>query len=97
MSMTPFTLGGATTTISATVASAGGTFDASTGRIRVINAGPNTAFLRCGIGAQTAVATDVPILAGAIEVFSVPSNLTHAAAISPGGTATVYITSGTGA
>lgn len=39
--------------------------------VMLTNAGPNTAFVRWGIGAQTALAaSDMPVLAGGSGVFS---------------------------
>ena len=65
--------------------------------MRVVNAGPNTAFIRWGVGAQTAVATDMPILAGAIEVFTKAGAVDTVAAICASTqTATVYVTCGQG-
>lgn len=91
-----FSLGGATTVLSVTSSSSGDTIAPKYGRIRVHNSGASIAFLRTGIGAQTAVTTDVPIPPGVVEVFSVPANHTHAAAITSSGTATLYITVGSG-
>lgn len=65
--------------------------------MRIVNAGPNTAFIRWGVGAQTALATDMPILAGAIEVFSKAADVDTVAAICAASqTATIYITCGEG-
>lgn len=91
-----FRLGGATTVLSVTSSSSGDTIAPKYGRIRVYNGGASVAFLRTGIGAQTALTTDVPIPPGVVEVFSVPANHTHAAAITSSGTATLYITVGSG-
>ena len=59
----------------------------------VYNLGPNLAFVRWGVGAQTAVVTDLPIPVGVVEVFSkgVADTL---AAVCSSGSATVYVTSG---
>lgn len=65
--------------------------------MRIVNAGPNTAFIRFGVGAQTAVATDMPILAGTVEVFTKsPLVDTVAAICAAAQTATLYITCGEG-
>jgi hypothetical protein len=64
--------------------------------VRIYNAGPNTVFVRWGIGAQTALATDMPIPAGAIENFYKAQSDTFAAICAATQTATVYFTPGTG-
>lgn len=65
--------------------------------MRLVNAGPNTAFVRWGIGAQTALATDMPLLAGVTEVFSKSgADDTVAAICAATQTATVYVTCGEG-
>lgn len=65
--------------------------------MRIVNAGPNTAFIRFGVGAQTALTTDMPILAGAIELFSKAGDVDTVAAICAASqTATVYVTCGEG-
>lgn len=92
----PFTLGGATTTLTPTTSSDVDTFTPSYGRIRVYNAGPNIAFLSSGIGTFTAAVTGCPLAAGAIETFSVPANHTYVGAICATGSATVYVTVGAG-
>lgn len=94
--MNPFTLGGATTILTPTTSSDVDTFTPSYGRIRVVNIGPNIAFFRTNVGTTTAAVTDVPLLAGAIETFSVPANHTYCAAICATGSATVYVTVGSG-
>jgi len=75
-----------------------------TGRfqIRVHNKGPNTAFIRKGTDNTVAAATtDMPIPAGAVEVFTLmnreASPITHIAGICASGeTATLYFTVGAG-
>jgi len=65
--------------------------------MRIVNAGPNTAFIRYGVGAQTAVTTDMPILAGTSELFSKGGDVDTVAAICASAqTATIYITCGEG-
>ena len=64
--------------------------------VRIYNAGPNAAFVRWGVGAQTAVATDMPIAAGEIEVFYKGQADTFAAICAATETAKVYFTPGTG-
>jgi len=65
--------------------------------VRIYNAGPNTAFVRWGIGTQTAIAaTDIPIPAGAIENFFKGQSDTFAAICAATQTATIYFTPGSG-
>jgi hypothetical protein len=80
----------AVTTSTGRVATVG---DAST--IRLYNAGTATAFVKFGSVTVTAAVTDMPIPTGAIEVFRT-GTLTHVAAITASGTATLYVTSGEG-
>jgi hypothetical protein len=73
------------------------TFDPGSDCVRVRNAGTAEAFIEVGDDSVTAaVATAMPIAAGAIEVFSVPSGTTHIAAIAVGSTGTIYFTPGSG-
>jgi hypothetical protein len=88
---------GKTVKISATTSNAQGTIQVAYGQIRVYNAGPSIAFFRTGVGAQTAVAaSDMPLIPGAVESFTVPAGHTGAAAICESGSATIYVTSGYG-
>jgi hypothetical protein len=108
MNVNPFSPDFANTkSISATSTSASATLattDTNTGTlgqgfnvIRVVNAGPNTVFLRWGVGTQTALTTDMPMLAGTVEVFTKsPNDTTVAAICAATQTATVYITCGEG-
>lgn len=65
--------------------------------IRVASAaGGQIAFIRFGSGAPTAVATDMPILPGTVEIFTVGPAITHVAAITATATATLYFTPGQG-
>jgi PKD repeat protein len=61
-----------------------------------LNAGPSTVFVRWGTGAQTALTTDMPILAGSVEVFTTSPLVDTIAAITASSTATLYITCGEG-
>ena len=65
--------------------------------MRVVNAGPNTAFIRWGVGAQTALTTDMPVLAGTVELFTKSEDTDTVAAICASAqTATLYVTCGEG-
>lgn len=66
-------------------------------QLRIYNAGPNDVFIRLGNGALTAVvATDMPIPAGAVEVFTKNAAGSVAGICAGTGTATVYLTAGEG-
>jgi hypothetical protein len=66
-------------------------------QVRLYNAGTATAFVTFGtVTANGVVATSMPIPSGGIEVFSVASTVTHVAAITSSGTATLYATTGYG-
>lgn len=95
-----FTVVGPTASISATAVSGSTTFSevlAEGGQnMRVYNAGPNTAFIRFGNGAQTAVLTDTPVPVGVIENFFKGNFDTMAAICAATQTATVYFTPGNG-
>jgi len=70
-------------------------------QVRVHNAGASTAFVDFGAADVVAgTGDDLPIPAGAVEVLTVVSTeqnrVTHAAAITASGTATVYFTPGAG-
>ena len=102
--MKPFTPApGATASISATTTSArAAILQRPTGahQLRLFNPGPSTVFWTYGDGAVTAATTDVPLPAGAIEVVTLsnPASapVTHVAAITASGTATLYVTTGQG-
>lgn len=89
-----------TKTVSATSTTSSAAFTGAcitTEQVRVVNVGPNTAFFRCGVGAQTAVTTDVAIPSGIAEIYTKGSLTDTCAAITSGAnTATLYFTAGTG-
>lgn len=69
-------------------------------QLRLFNLGPSVVFWAIGPAGVTAALTDVPLPVGAIEVITVPNAgaapLTHVAAITQSGTATLYLTTGQG-
>lgn len=65
-------------------------------QVLVTSAGPNTSFFRCGVGAQTAVVTDTPLLSGTVQTFTKNAADTCAVITSGANTATVYFTAGGG-
>lgn len=101
--MTPFTPLGATVSVSATgstgnVAITAAALGQGGTEVRVYNAGSATVFIAFGASSSVqAAVTDMPVPPGAIEVFNVGPAITHMAAITASGTATVYATPGRGA
>lgn len=96
-----FTVLGSTVNIPATATAASTTFSypvaISSPNIRVYNAGPNTVFVRWGVGTQIANATaDVPISPGMVEGFFKGQADTFSAICAASQTATVYFTPGIG-
>ena len=65
--------------------------------VRIYNQGPNTAFVRWGVGAQTAILTDLPLPSGDIETFDKGIADTFASICSAGSSAIVFFAVGRGA
>lgn len=65
-------------------------------QVRIYNAGPATAFLGRGDSSVTAATTNMPLPAGVVEVITLDGSVTHLAAITPSGAATLYFTTGEG-
>jgi hypothetical protein len=66
-------------------------------QVRIYNAGSATAFIRFGtVAIDAATATSMPVPSGQTEVFTVASTVTHVAAITASGSATLYATTGYG-
>lgn len=64
---------------------------------RLYNAGSATVFVRFGTNTiEATTGTGMPIPSGQTEVFTVASTVTHVAAITASGTATLYATTGYG-
>lgn len=65
--------------------------------MRIVASGTGAAFIRFGVGAQTAVTTDMKMLAGTVELFSKSGDTDTVAAITSGADAvTLSITCGEG-
>jgi hypothetical protein len=96
--MIPFTLGGATTTVSASTTSADEAI-AMLGKttILVTNASSSLAYIKSGIGAQTATSANTPVLALTAQSFTIPANHDTVAVLLVSGTGNVYFTVGQGA
>lgn len=62
--------------------------------VRVVNSGTDTAFLEFGkdAGVVANVASSMPVLAGTVETFLLPNDITHIAVA--GATGTIYFTTG---
>lgn len=93
----PFQPVGASTSISATTSSASAAITGvprGTSTVRIVNSGTVVVFLKFGTSGVTAAVTDMPMLGGTVETFQIRNDITHVAAITSSGTATVYITSG---
>lgn len=96
--MIPFTPG-ATVSLAVTTSTARIALPVTKGpQIRIASVAANAAtFIRFGTVTVNAAVTDVPILPGTVEVFTVPPGATHVAAITGTSTATLYFTAGDGA
>ena len=94
----PFRLTADTITLACTAASASTTvLRQEPMQLRIYNAGPNDVFVRLGNGALTAfVATDMPIPAGAVEIFTKNAAGSVAGICAGTGTATLDLTAGEG-
>ncbi len=55
-----------------------------------------TSFIKFGISTVEAAVTDFPILAGTVQVLTIPMSATHVAAINATGAQTLYFTAGDG-
>lgn len=65
--------------------------------LRLMNDGSTTLYFKFGTSAVTAATTDTPILAGAIELFSLSASQTYLAGIADSGnTGTLRMTRGEG-
>ena len=62
--------------------------------VRIYNAGLVPVFIQMGNSSVAATTSNVPIAAGAVEVFGLNNNITHIAAIVASSTSAVYLTRG---
>src|SRR4051812_21343109 len=83
----------AATTTSGSLTFAGETLNDT--QFYVYNAGTDAVFCRWGVGAQTAVVSDLPIPSGTVQVFN-RNNATVFACRTFTTTATVYVSTGNG-
>lgn len=88
--------GAVTVRLAATSASSSAAVDQFSSVVRVVNAGPDLAYLQFGDASVASDANRMPIPVGSTELFS-KANMTHVAAICDATkTATLYFTSGEG-
>lgn len=88
------TIAGTATTTNASVAI---TFDPYSGyKAQCGNTGPDVYMIRGGVGAQTAVTTDLTIFPGTFRDVAFPAGTTHVGVICPTSTAGYVITPITG-
>ena len=80
----------------ATVDTNTGTLGQGFNVIRVVNNGPNAVRVRWGVGANTALVTDMQMLPGVTECFSKSPDATVFSGICETGTAVLTITCGEG-
>lgn len=91
----PFTPA-STASISVTATSASASVVAGCQQVRMYNSGTKDCYVRWGVGAQTAVTTDMPLKAGTVEYFTKGFADTVAAICGGADTTTLLITSGAG-
>ena len=65
--------------------------------LRLFNSGSATVFIACGdVTVNATTATGMPIAAGTVEIVRCPNEAYYVAGITSTGTATLYLTPGTG-
>jgi ABC-type uncharacterized transport system YnjBCD substrate-binding protein len=97
--MKPFPLNVASTNLSATTTSTNPSSRLPDGGSQLIvkNSGSVEVFVATGVGSATAVsASSMSVLPGTVEVFTIPENHTHVAAITAAGSTTVRVYRGYG-
>lgn len=86
-----------TVSISATSTSGSTTVSSNGSNLLITNSGPNTVFVRWGVGAQTATTADMPVLSGTQVIVSRTLSVDTVAAICASGqTASVSFCPGEG-
>ena len=86
----------ATATIAASTTSANASISTRAVTLEIQNDGLVTCFVRWGVGTQTAVTTDYPILPGQSKIVTCETGNNNVAVITSTGTTTVYVSSGEG-
>lgn len=95
MNISPFAPG-PTVSLAVTASSSSVALQGAGSTVEVQNTATVTMFVKLGGSTATAAATDYPVLAGQSKTISRDSGSTYLAAIAPGGTGTVYATTGEG-
>jgi hypothetical protein len=95
--MTAFSPAAASVTLAVTAASGDVALPVTRSPVLLLqNGGPNTCFVQLGVGVQTATTSGFPVLNGQSVAIN-PGSATHCAGIcAAAGTATLYMTMGTG-
>jgi hypothetical protein len=93
----PFALNGGTLTVAATTASSSTPYTSGGDTIRVFNSSANIAFIRSGVGTQTAVITDTPVAPNSVALFTIPHTDTQIGIILNAATGTIYVSRSSGA
>lgn len=99
MDLPPFTPApGKTVTVSGSTTSASTAIDTLTlgGQVLCTNAGTVVAFVKAGVGAQTATSADMPLAGGTSRIITVPAGTDTVAGITATSTANLYFTPGHG-
>lgn len=91
MSMLIAAKNGQTKTISATTSSSQITLDVQSEGVVIANDGTQAAFVRIGLGSQTAVTTDFCVLGGQSVVLNKPSAHLNVAAITSTGSTSIKV------
>lgn len=86
----------ATAALTATTTSSNAAIPSNAQVLEIQNAGDAVVFVRWGIGTQTAVTTDYPVLPGQSKVVTCEIGNNNVAVIAASGTNTVYVTGGEG-
>ena len=86
----------ATATLTATTSSSSGAIPPRAETLEIQNAGDAVVFVRWGLGAQTAVTSDYPVLPGQSKVVTCGTGNDTVAVIAASGSNTVYVTGGEG-
>lgn len=88
--------GADTVQLSATASTSSVSVEQFSSVVRVLNAGPNMAYLAFGVAGQTANTAKMPIPVGAAELFTKGIATTAAAICDAGNTAVLFFTPGEG-
>lgn len=88
--------GANTVQLAATAASASVAIDQYSSVVRVLNTGPNMAYINFGVAGTTSTTAKLPLPVGAVELFTKGIATTAAAICDAGNTALIFFTPGEG-